>query len=61
MQIDLQSLVFVLYLRHPSVMKRSIKKGLLVPRWGRDTYPLGHQRTSRPFFVLVRNVSMEDK
>lgn len=59
MQNDLHYGFFVLYLRYPFIIIRLYQEGLLAVTRGSQSCPKGREAANKPFFMLVRNVSME--
>jgi hypothetical protein len=59
MQNDLQYGFFVLCLLYLCNCTLRSMKGLFASRWGLETSPQRHWEANKPFFMLVRNVSME--
>ena len=57
MQNDLHHGFFVLLLWHRCNKIRLDKRGLLVARWGNQTFPQRRRTTNKPFFMLARNAS----
>lgn len=58
MQKDLQNGFFVLCCGYPRVTKQLLKERFASPEVRLKNCAGGHRRTSRPFFMLARNVSI---